>query len=138
MPTANLRTGADVADEIHELRKREKEQGIEPDWEIDSFMRASAARGKRHSIMADYVMRMLGLEVCLCNFLSFDSLAPLLQRHKLCTWLFVEWSGVSFLPHYWSAWAADLRGHHDRQPAHQGHQRRPEEASYHRQAFCCV
>ncbi|EIE26053.1 ATP-binding cassette transporter [Coccomyxa subellipsoidea C-169] len=51
-------------DEIHELRKREKEQGIEPDWEIDSFMRASAARGKRHSIMADYVMRMLGLEVC--------------------------------------------------------------------------
>lgn len=54
----------DDADEIHELRKREKEQGIEPDWEIDSFMRASAARGKRHSIMADYVMRMLGLEVC--------------------------------------------------------------------------
>lgn len=28
------------------------------------FMKASAARGKRHSIMTDYVMRMLGLEVC--------------------------------------------------------------------------
>ena len=26
-------------------------------------MKASAARGKRHSIMTDYVMRMLGLEV---------------------------------------------------------------------------
>ena len=52
-----------AADEIHELRKREKEQGLEPDLEIDMFMKASAARGKRHSIMTDYVMRMLGLEV---------------------------------------------------------------------------
>ncbi|CAL8470297.1 g9839 [Coccomyxa elongata] len=51
-------------DEIHELRKLEKEQGIEPDWEIDAFLKASAARGKRHSIMTDYVMRMLGLEIC--------------------------------------------------------------------------
>lgn len=59
-----VNTGQYGADEIHELRKREKEQGLEPDWEIDNFMKASAARGKRHSIMADYVMRMLGLEVC--------------------------------------------------------------------------
>ena len=34
------------------------------------FMKASAARGKRHSIMTDYVMRMLGLEVCLHCFLA--------------------------------------------------------------------
>ena len=53
----------DTLDEIHELRKREKEQGHEPDWEMEYFMKASAARGKRHSIMTDYVMRMLGLEV---------------------------------------------------------------------------
>ena len=53
----------DSPDEIHELRKREKEQGHEPDWEMEYFMKASAARGKRHSIMTDYVMRMLGLEV---------------------------------------------------------------------------
>lgn len=53
-----------VVDEIHELRKREKEEGIEPDWEIDSFMKASSARGKRHSLMTDYTMRMLGLEAC--------------------------------------------------------------------------
>jgi hypothetical protein len=60
------------ADEIHELRKREKEQGLEPDWEIDNFMKASAARGKRHSIMTDYVMRMLGLEVCLSFRIPVD------------------------------------------------------------------
>ena len=51
------------ADEIHRLREREKELGIEPDWEIDAFMKASAARGKRCSIMTDYTMRILGLEV---------------------------------------------------------------------------
>jgi hypothetical protein len=51
------------ADEIHELRKKEKELGIEPDWEIDAFMKAGSARGKRHSLMTDYTMRMLGLEV---------------------------------------------------------------------------
>lgn len=61
---ADKHHGEFLADEIHELRKREKEQGLEPDWEIDMFMKASAARGKRHSIMTDYVMRMLGLEVC--------------------------------------------------------------------------
>lgn len=52
-------------DEIEELRKKEKELGIEPDWEIDAFMKASALRGKEHSIMTDYILRMLGLEVSL-------------------------------------------------------------------------
>jgi hypothetical protein len=45
------------------MREREKELGIEPDWELDAFMKASAARGKRRSIMTDYIMRILGLEV---------------------------------------------------------------------------
>ena len=51
------------ADEIHALRRAERELGIEPDWELDAFMKASAAGGKRHNIMTDYVMRILGLEV---------------------------------------------------------------------------
>ena len=51
-------------DEIHELHKREQELGIKPDPDLLAFMKASAKRGKRHSIMTDYVMRILGLEVC--------------------------------------------------------------------------
>lgn len=47
-----------------ELRRREKEQGLEPDWEIDAFMRASALHNKRQHIMTDYMLRLLGLEVC--------------------------------------------------------------------------
>ena len=63
VPVLHVMSLHGLPDEIHELRKREKEQGHEPDWEMEYFMKASAARGKRHSIMTDYVMRMLGLEV---------------------------------------------------------------------------
>ena len=51
------------ADELEELRKREKELGIEPDWEIDAFMKACSLKGKQYSLMTDYILRMLGLEV---------------------------------------------------------------------------
>lgn len=56
-------TRAADADEIHELREREREAGIAPDHEIDAFMKASVRRGKRHNIRTDYVLRLLGLEV---------------------------------------------------------------------------
>lgn len=56
-------TCAPDADEIHELRAREREAGIAPDHEIDAFMKASVRRGKRHNIRTDYVLRLLGLEV---------------------------------------------------------------------------
>lgn len=52
-----------LTDEIKELRDREKELSIEPDWEIDALMKASALKGKEQSIVTDYVLRMLGLEV---------------------------------------------------------------------------
>ena len=51
------------AEEIAQLRQKEKELGIEPDWEVDAFMKASALQGKQQSILTDYVLRTLGLEV---------------------------------------------------------------------------
>ena len=51
------------SDEIGELRRRENEMGIEPDWEIAAFMKASVQHGKRHNIRTDYTLRLLGLEV---------------------------------------------------------------------------
>ena len=50
-------------DEIGELRRRENEMQVEPDWEIDAFMKASVRHGKRHNIRTDYTLRLLGLEV---------------------------------------------------------------------------
>lgn len=48
---------------MEQLRQREKEAGIEPDPEIDAFMRASTVSGKRHSLVTELTLRILGLEV---------------------------------------------------------------------------
>ena len=48
---------------MEQLRQREKEMGIEPDPEIDAFMRASTVSGKRHSLVTELTLRILGLEV---------------------------------------------------------------------------
>lgn len=50
--------------ELEELRRLEKEQGIEPDPEIDAFMKANAIEGKRESIETEYILHILGLGVC--------------------------------------------------------------------------
>lgn len=52
------------ADYISELRRLEKEKGIAPNPEIDAYLKASAISGKRHSVVTDMVLRLLGLEVC--------------------------------------------------------------------------
>ena len=51
------------ADNMEDLRRREKEMGIEPDYQIDAFMKASQLRNRRQHIMTDYMLRLLGLEV---------------------------------------------------------------------------
>lgn len=55
------------AEELEELRKREKEKGITPDWELDAFMKAETRKGKKESIITDLVIKMLGLDVSLCR-----------------------------------------------------------------------
>lgn len=52
-----------AADELRELRAREKEAGVPPDWEIDAFMAADSVNGKREAIVTEYILRILGLDV---------------------------------------------------------------------------
>ncbi|XVE91137.1 hypothetical protein DITRI_Ditri20bG0130600 [Diplodiscus trichospermus] len=49
---------------LKELSKREKEAGIKPDPEIDAFMKATAIAGQETSLVTDYVLKILGLEIC--------------------------------------------------------------------------
>ncbi|XVF26439.1 hypothetical protein REPUB_Repub14bG0016500 [Reevesia pubescens] len=49
---------------LKELSKREKEAGIKPDPEIDAFMKATAMAGQETSLVTDYVLKILGLEIC--------------------------------------------------------------------------
>ncbi|XP_030522373.1 pleiotropic drug resistance protein 2-like [Rhodamnia argentea] len=49
---------------LAELSRRERDAGIKPDPEIDAFMKATAITGQETSLMADYVLKILGLDIC--------------------------------------------------------------------------
>ncbi|KAJ9684813.1 hypothetical protein PVL29_017010 [Vitis rotundifolia] len=51
-------------DLLAELSRREKEAAIKPDPEIDAFMKATAMAGQETSLVTDYVLKMLGLDIC--------------------------------------------------------------------------
>ncbi|XWS59522.1 hypothetical protein CRYUN_Cryun08bG0129100 [Craigia yunnanensis] len=49
---------------LSELSRREKEAGIKPDSEIDAFMKATAVAGQETSLVTDYILKILGLDIC--------------------------------------------------------------------------
>ncbi|EYU45829.1 hypothetical protein MIMGU_mgv1a019588mg [Erythranthe guttata] len=51
-------------DLLSELARREREAGIFPDPEVDLFMKATAMQGVESSLITDYTLRILGLDVC--------------------------------------------------------------------------
>ncbi|KAM7463815.1 hypothetical protein LguiA_031936 [Lonicera macranthoides] len=51
-------------DLLAELSRREKDAGIKPDPEIDAFMKATAMAGQESSLVTDYVLKILGLDIC--------------------------------------------------------------------------
>ncbi len=53
-----------VADLLAQMRKYEKEHDIEPDWNVHAFMKAQSIQGQQSSVATEYVIRMLGLDIC--------------------------------------------------------------------------
>ncbi|CAN6486098.1 unnamed protein product [Victoria cruziana] len=49
---------------ILELIRKEKEAGIVPDHDIDLFMKATAVKGLKRNLQTDYILKILGLDVC--------------------------------------------------------------------------
>ncbi|WOL15669.1 hypothetical protein Cni_G24450 [Canna indica] len=49
---------------LSELSRRERHAGIKPDPEIDAFMRATAMEGQKNSVVTDYILKVLGLDIC--------------------------------------------------------------------------
>lgn len=84
-----------MAEELRELRKREKEQGIQSNWEIDSFMAADTLEGKREAIVTEYMLRILGLDVstldtscialqlCCCRYLCMMSACKIIAPRSI-------------------------------------------------------
>ncbi|XVE88989.1 hypothetical protein DITRI_Ditri19aG0114000 [Diplodiscus trichospermus] len=51
-------------DMLSELSRREKQANIKPDPDIDVFMKAAATEGQEANVFTDYILKVLGLEVC--------------------------------------------------------------------------
>ncbi|KAK1396576.1 hypothetical protein POM88_006439 [Heracleum sosnowskyi] len=49
---------------LAELSRREKVDRIKPDPEIDAFMKAISMSGQETSLITDYVLKILGLDIC--------------------------------------------------------------------------
>ncbi|XP_022843334.1 ABC transporter G family member 35-like [Olea europaea var. sylvestris] len=49
---------------LTELAKRERDAGIFPEAEVDLFMKATAIEGVESSLITDYTLRILGLDMC--------------------------------------------------------------------------
>lgn len=54
---------AAATDVFHLLREKEKAAGVDPDPEIDAFLKASLQEGKASSASTSFIIRLLGLEV---------------------------------------------------------------------------
>ncbi|PRQ33210.1 putative xenobiotic-transporting ATPase [Rosa chinensis] len=57
---------------LAEASRREKQEGIQPDPEIDAFMKATAVAGQKSSLMTDYVLKILGLDICADTMVGDD------------------------------------------------------------------
>ncbi|MED6174626.1 transcription factor [Stylosanthes scabra] len=51
-------------DLLSELCRREKEAKIKPDVDIDVYMKATTTGGQEASLVTDYVLKILGLDIC--------------------------------------------------------------------------
>ncbi|KAL3321596.1 hypothetical protein AABB24_039287 [Solanum stoloniferum] len=49
---------------LAELSRREKTANIKPDPDIDVFMKAAATEGQEANVVTDYVLKILGLDIC--------------------------------------------------------------------------
>ncbi|XP_071709127.1 pleiotropic drug resistance protein 1-like isoform X13 [Rutidosis leptorrhynchoides] len=49
---------------LAELSRREKAANIKPDPDLDIFMKAASLEGQEASVITEYVIKILGLEVC--------------------------------------------------------------------------
>ncbi|KAK6248174.1 hypothetical protein QUC31_019739 [Theobroma cacao] len=47
-----------------EVSKREKQAGIVPDPDIDTYMKATSVKGLRGTLQTDYILKILGLDIC--------------------------------------------------------------------------
>ena len=53
-----------AADLLEEVKKREKEVGVEVDWSVDAMLNSEALSGAQESVATEFIIHMLGLDIC--------------------------------------------------------------------------
>ncbi|XP_004486707.1 pleiotropic drug resistance protein 1-like [Cicer arietinum] len=74
-------------DMLSELSRREKAANIKPDPDIDVYMKAIATEGQKYSISTDYVLKILGLDICADTMVGDEMLRGISggQRKRVTT-----------------------------------------------------
>ncbi|XP_058112249.1 pleiotropic drug resistance protein 1-like [Magnolia sinica] len=72
---------------LQELSRREKEANIKPDPDIDVYMKAAALPGEEAGVVTDYIIKILGLEVCADTLVGDEMLRGISggQRKRVTT-----------------------------------------------------
>ncbi|KAG2694531.1 hypothetical protein I3760_08G149600 [Carya illinoinensis] len=52
------------SDVLMEVSKREKEAGVVPDPDIDTYMKAISVEGLKRTLQTDYILKIIGLDIC--------------------------------------------------------------------------
>ncbi|PSS03109.1 Pleiotropic drug resistance protein [Actinidia chinensis var. chinensis] len=52
------------ADIMVEVSQREKQAGVVPDPDIDTYMKAISVEGQKTTLQTDYILKILGLDIC--------------------------------------------------------------------------
>lgn len=72
---------------LQELSRREVRKRILPDPDIDAYMKASAISGRQHSVVTEYVQKILGLDICADTIVGNEMLRGISggQRKRVTT-----------------------------------------------------
>ncbi|GJM93949.1 hypothetical protein PR202_ga10550 [Eleusine coracana subsp. coracana] len=83
------RLGRILSNMLTELSRREKAANIKPDADIDAFMKASASAmgGQEATVGTDYILKLLGLEICADTMVGDEMLRGISggQRKRVTT-----------------------------------------------------
>ncbi|XP_037466688.1 ABC transporter G family member 44 isoform X1 [Triticum dicoccoides] len=76
-----------VPDMLTELSRREKAANIKPDPDLDVYMKAISVGGQDTNIITDYILKILGLDICADTMVGDDMLRGISggQRKRVTT-----------------------------------------------------
>ncbi|PIN06857.1 Pleiotropic drug resistance proteins (PDR1-15), ABC superfamily [Handroanthus impetiginosus] len=67
---------------LAELSRREKAANIKPDPDIDIYMKAAATEGDEANVVTDYVLKVLGLDICADTLVGDEMIRGISGGHK--------------------------------------------------------